>query len=410
MKKPKRHRHDEKVRQQNHKSKHNKKQRVLSEEAKSLDKDWGSPKANSTDQKIGSKRSGRHSKKKRKDRSLIANGVIKNRSLKANSVDDDVEEGMQGSTEALDDLDEDEDQEQDWETAERERKKQDKKEKRLFAKIKKCQERIRQAGKGHREELYAAFSDLYRAAAEMAQDLSALQYFMSRTDITECSAAMPDSPNPAEWLVFAVKFAFWGPSKDMQKRASKFTSIAEFLVSQGISPDDVLTMLRKYRIRRLVEMSARRRAQGKLLQKSTPSPPVAPPVFDKADISEEYRDVGRPAAVMVLHPDDADDVADEDLADEEAPDETSSVKSSFDNDSVDTAVSSAARLDAPVGISGEPARGSVSQDRSKLIIQLGKETSALLRGLRDGRRAFLLIEKQGGTLVCVDGRPESQKM
>jgi hypothetical protein len=114
---------------------------------------------------------------------------------------------------------------------------------------------------------------------------------------------------------------------------------------------------------------------------------------------------------MVLHPDDARHSADEKVANEDLPDDTSAVNPSVQNGSVQNgAVSSSARLDAAVGISGEPARRSVSQDPSKLIIELGNETSALPRGLRHGRRAFLLIEKQGGTLVCVDGRPESQKM
>jgi hypothetical protein len=325
-------------------------------------------------------------------------------SLRANSEAETGEPKEVAEDDIADDMDDDERLEEILEREAKEREESEEAQAKALKTILKCRKKNRQARKGQRELLYEVYANLYRASSAMSRDPHTVRSFIHSQEVTECTARMPGSSDGNEWAVFAVRFAFWGASKSRQKEASKYAAVTEFLLNQRVHPEHVSELLKKYTIRRLAEMSARRRQQEELIDESLRPETLegeALPPLDQPDVAEEYREIGLPAAVLVAVPQTTGGQNEPTDADRGVRPETIRI--------VPPEPDAETRRSDQQGYhsSAAPWRPASS---STIMVRLSTEVLELLRSVQNGREAFLQLRKHDGVLIGIGARKISQKM
>jgi hypothetical protein len=131
--------------------------------------------------------------------------------------------------------------------------------------LRQCRRKIRQAKAQYREEIYGLFIEAITIAERIARDPDELRIFIFSRNVGAFVGIIPSTMAPEKWLVFAVRYAFWGRGKAMQKRASKFAAVAELFVKERVTPDQRLKILRDRGVEQLAQLAANLRSQRKLL-------------------------------------------------------------------------------------------------------------------------------------------------
>src|SRR4051794_12999347 len=107
-----------------------------------------------------------------------------------------------------------------------------------------CRENIQSAEEGFYEQRRRDFVELYETAYRLVRMPEALRSFMESPEVLTSSARMPTpGATPEQCLVYLVRFAYSGPTKRMQKRASKFAKMAQLFVAAKITPAGASALL-----------------------------------------------------------------------------------------------------------------------------------------------------------------------